>query len=483
MNQDWLSAFLKPKLQRKLTENLSRQLYRLLKELIRHGRLQAGSAIPASRQLAEELKLGRNTVLAAYEQLSAEGYLESRHGSGTYVCQAFAATRAPSALRAPRRPLSRRGASLHEASRLPHNKMGAFIPGQPDLALFPIEQWQKCLSRSQRTAPQEWMHYQREGGLPALRHALAEYLFLTRSVQCKPEQILITSGSQAGLALIAKLLADAGDAVWLEEPGYAGAQAAMLESGLISHPIAVDEEGMALPSRAPTPRLIYATPAHQYPTGAVMSLSRRVAWLNLARQHDCWIIEDDYDGEFCHSANPLAALQSLDQDNRVIYLGTFSKVMFPALKLGYLVLPPELVEPFRQCQARLHGETHYLQQAALADFIERGHFAHHIRAMREIYARRQQLLRHAVQSLLGDSLPLSGGGAGMHLLASLPKHFDEWELQLAAAQQGLWLRPLARHYQSAPDRNGLVLGYAGVPDERILPATQTLAQLLETRLK
>ncbi|MEJ8674971.1 PLP-dependent aminotransferase family protein [Chromobacterium amazonense] len=482
MNREWLCSYLKSRLQRGHGENLSRQLYRHLRELIRQTRLAPGSAVPASRQLAETLALGRNTVLAAYEQLIAEGYLESRHGSGTYVCQAFASTASPAAAALPQRELSRRGVQLQSYSRVPVSKFGAFIPGQPELARFPHQQWQKCLARSQRTAPLDWMHYQREGGLQALRHALAEYLFLTRSVRCSPEQILVTSGTQVGLALIAKLLADPGDIAWLEEPGYSGAQAAMLEAGLACRPVPVDQHGLAPLSSAASPKLIYTTPAHQYPTGVIMGLARRLELLQTARHHNSWIIEDDYDGEFSHTPNPLAALQSLDQDNRVIYLGTFSKVMFPALKLGYLVLPPELAEAFRHCQARLHGETGYLHQAALADFIERGHFAQHIRNMRELYAHRQHLLRTAMARYLGDALPISGGEAGMHLLANLPLGFDEWELQDAAARQGLWLRPLARHFLGKAYRNGLVLGYAAVPDERIAPASQALARLLESRL-
>ncbi|WP_231137322.1 MocR-like pyridoxine biosynthesis transcription factor PdxR [Chromobacterium paludis] len=480
MSDDWLCRYLLARMQRGQGETLSRQLYRLLRELIRQARLAPASPLPASRLLAESLGLGRNTVLSAYDQLIAEGYLESRHGSGTYVCRAFAAVEPMSANM--RRQLSRRGSQLQMRSRVPAAKLGAFIPGQPELQQFPHQQWQRCLARAQRKAPLEWMHYPRQGGLPALRQVLAEYLFLTRSVHCVPEQILITSSTQASLSLCAKLLTDAGDHAWLEEPGYAGAQAAMLEAGLQCHPVAVDTQGMRADRLAPAPRIIYVTPAHQYPTGVAMTLARRLELLKLASRHDSWIIEDDYDGEFCHTANPLAALQSLDREQRVIYLGTFSKVMFPALKLGYLVLPPELVDPFRACQSRLQGETSYLQQAALADFIERGHFARHIRAMREIYARRQDLLRHALTQLLGSSLPLSGGDAGMHLLAGLPLGFDEWALQAAAAEQGLWLRPLARHYLAQPDRNGLVLGYAAVPDERILPAAQQLAKLLEKQL-
>ncbi|OHX13758.1 PLP-dependent aminotransferase family protein [Chromobacterium sphagni] len=482
MNNDWICDYLRPRLKRNQPDNLSRQLYRQLQELIRTGRLPGNSSLPASRALGKALSLGRNTVLAAYDQLIAEGYLESRHGSGTYVCDAFLAK--PPAVSIPRpRQLSARGQHLVEYSRLPTGKLGAFVPGLPELEQFPYRQWQQCLTRQQRQSPLEWLHYQHGGGLPELRAILSQYLYLTRSVRCSPEQLVIASGAQSALGLLAQLLAEPGEIAWLEEPGYSGAQAAMRAGGLLCHPVGVDRHGLQIDPQAPAPRLIYVTPSHQYPTGAVMSLERRLQLLASARQHDSWIIEDDYDSEFCYSANPLAALQGLDQDNRVIYLGTFSKVMFPAMRLAYLVLPPELVDPFRRCQARLLGETSYLQQAAVADFIERGYFARHIRNMRALYLRRQQLLRHALKQYLGDALPIAGGQAGMHLLATLPNGFDEWELQQAAAQQGLWLRPLARHFLNPPTSSGLVLGYAGIADQTILPSVQQLARLLGARLK
>ncbi|SUX29892.1 HTH-type transcriptional regulatory protein gabR [Chromobacterium vaccinii] len=484
LSDDWLVDYLQPRLTRNGSEHLSRQLYRQLRELIRLHRLAGGSALPASRALAQTLRLGRNTVLSAYDQLAAEGYLESRHGSGTYVCDAFgdAAPQPAHADTLPRQ-LSLRGQALANASRLPARKLGAFVPGQPELELFPHKQWQQCLSRRQRSAPLAWLHYQHQGGLPELRAILSQYLHLTRSVRCQPEQVVIVPGAQSALTLLAQMLAEPGDTAWIEEPGYTGAQAAMLAAGLRCQAIRVDSQGLLPDPAAAPPRLIYTTPAHQYPTGAVMSLPRRLELLAQARRHDSWIVEDDYDGEFCYASAPLAALQSLDQDGRVIYVGTFSKVMFPGLKLAYLVLPAELVDPYRRCQARLQGEGSYLQQAAVADFIEQGHFARHIRHMRELYQRRQQLLRHAMEQRLGSALPLHGGDAGMHLLAELPDGFDEWELQAAAAERQLWLRPLARHFLDTPYRSGLVLGYAGIADHAMRPAVQQLADLLETRLK
>ncbi|AXE35766.1 PLP-dependent aminotransferase family protein [Chromobacterium phragmitis] len=484
MSHDWIADYLSARLLRAPGEPLSRQLYRQLRELISQRRLNGGTPLPASRALALTLRLGRNTVLAAYDQLTAEGYVESRHGSGTYVSDAFSRQASPSEpVSALPRGLSRRGQALAQASRLPAGKLGAFVPGLPELEQFPYRQWQHCLAKRQRHPPLEWLRYQQQGGLPELRWTLSQYLRLSRSVQCEPEQIVIASGAQQALSLLAQLLAEPGDVAWLEEPGYVGAQAAMQASGLRCVGIAVDQDGLRVDAEADPPRLIYVTPAHQYPTGAVMSLPRRLALLEHARRHDSWIIEDDYDGEFCYASAPLAALQSLDQERRVIYVGTFSKVMYPALKLAYLVLPPELVDPYRRCQARLQGEGHYAVQAAVADFIEQGHFARHIRQMRTLYRRRQQLLRHACAQTLGDSLPLRGGDAGMHLLATLPEGFDEWALQAAAAERQLWLRPLARHYLGQPSGNGLVLGYAGIADHAIAPAVRQLAGLLETRLK
>ena len=485
MPADWLSDYLRGQLQRQGAESLARQLYRLLRELIREGRLAGGLPLPASRALATELALGRNTILNAYEQLGAEGYLESRHGSGTYVATLFDA-RPPPPPRAGQHPgLSQRGQRVATDCTLPTGLNGAFAPGVPELKRFPHAQWLRCLQAHTQHPQPEHLHYRHDGGLPALKQVLSQYLYLARSVRCRPEQIIITQGAQQGLELLARLLSDPGDVAWVEDPGYNGAQAAWRAAEMTIAPIPVDAQGMAPEERhhAMPPRLIYITPSHQYPTGVVMSLARRLELLQLAKQHDSWIIEDDYDSEFRYTTHPIASLQGLADSQRVIYLGTFSKVMFPALGLGYLVLPENLVDAFRRVQARLYREGNYQVQAALADFIEQGHFARHIKHMRELYRLRQQLLCATLRHALGDALPLSAGEAGLHLVAQLPDGFDEWELSQAAARQQLWLRPLLKHFVGPADRCGLVLGYAGVEEHDIRSAALKLAALLEARWK
>ncbi len=326
--------------------------------------------------------------------------------------------------------------------------------------------------------PMDWLAYQAQGGVPALREALADYLQLSRSVRCHCEQILIVQGAQQGFELIVRLLSDSGDRVWLEEPGYPGAQACFAAAGLDMKPIPVDAEGMSVEAHydADPPRLIYVTPSHQYPSGATMSLARRLSLLEAAERHGAWIVEDDYDSEFRYGQRPIAALQGLVEDARVIYVGTFSKVMYPGLRLGYLVLPEPLVEPFRQANARLHREGQYAVQAALADFIVRGHFSRHIRRMRDCYRRRQALLREALAPAVARGLRLSEGQAGMHLVAWLNDFAHERDLVERAEDEGISLSPLSSYYLDAPGRPGLVLGYAGTVEAEIERAGQWLAR-------
>ncbi|BAK75279.1 transcriptional regulator, GntR family with aminotransferase domain [Pseudogulbenkiania sp. NH8B] len=486
MSSDWIVDALQQVLQREGSAALHRQLYHQLRDWIRQGRLSGGSTLPASRQLARELQLGRNTVLAAYDQLQAEGYLESRHGSGTYVSDVFTGRDSPSPAAEARLPgLSQRGEQLSRHSNLPQGVLGAFAPGVPALDAFPQQQWQRLLSRHNKQPCLDWLGYCHDGGLPALREVLCDYLRQSRSVLCRPEQIVITQGAQQALELCARLLADPGDTVWLEEPGYAGAQAAMTAAGLDIVPVPVDAEGLnpALAPPARAPRLIYVTPSHQYPSGVVMTLGRRLELLKLAEAHRSWIVEDDYDSEFRYHSQPLASLQGLANGGAVIYLGTFSKVMYPGLRLGYLVLPEALIDPFRASYARLYREGHYAIQAALADFIAEGHFARHIRRMRELYQIRQTLLRETLHQSLGEQLPLSPGEAGMHLVASLPGTVNEQQLSAVAAREGLWLRPLARHFWGPATRRGLVLGYAGVPEAELCRAARRMAELFEQEMQ
>lgn len=466
---------------------LVQRLYRPLREWIQQGRLPTGHRLPSTRLLARELGVGRNTLLAAFDQLTAEGFLETRPGAGTFVCdlpfeRLARQTTAPSCMAtrdASPLELSRRGNALLRFCATLGSRGGAFTPGLPALDRFPRETWQRLLKHHLHRAPSDWLGYRTDGGVAALREELADYLSLSRSVRCRPEQILIVQGAQQGFELIARMLADSGDQVWIEEPGYGGAQACFQASGLDLLPLPVDEEGLDPlhpDTQGTSPRLIYVTPSHQYPSGVTMSLARRLALLEAAERHDAWVIEDDYDSEFRYGQRPIAALQGLQESARVIYVGTFSKVLYPGLRLGYLVLPETLIVPFRQANARLHREGQYAIQAALADFMAKGHFSRHIKRMRDCYRRRQALLREALAPAVNAGLRLSDGQAGMHLVAWLDDLAIEHELVSRGARQGIALSPLSPFYLRSPGRPGLVLGYAGASENDIERAGGWLAQ-------
>ena len=476
----WIQEALNLQLAEPDARTLGQRLYDALRGGIQQGRLPPGSALPSSRQLATELGIGRNTVLSAVDRLVAEGFLVSRPGAGVFIADWQRGPQTP--LDVPSSTpvtLSRRGERLLDFTAPPSARHAAFAPGVPALDRFPRERWQRLLRRHQQRAPIDWFDYRNEGGVKALREALCDYLRLSRSVRCRPEQVLITQGAQQGFELIARLLADVGDDVWLEEPGYGGAQACFAAAGLSLQPVPVDDEGLnvaSLPPETPSPKLIYVTPSHQYPSGTTLSLARRTALLGLAQQHGAWIIEDDYDSEFRYTSAPIASLQGLMDNAPVIYVGTFSKVLYPGLRLGYLVLPPSLVTSFQRINARLHREGQYVTQAALADFIGEGHFARHVARMRQCYRARQATLRRALAPAVARGLELSSGHAGMHLVAYLASHDLERELIRRGEQAGLRLSPLSDHYLQAPGRPGLVLGYAGAPEAEIERAGRWLGE-------
>ncbi|OHV08977.1 PLP-dependent aminotransferase family protein [Kushneria phosphatilytica] len=463
---------------------LSGALYTTLRGWIQTGTLTPGAALPSSRRLAGELSIGRNTVLTALERLVAEGFVISRPGAGLFVARlALPAFESPGPMDTAEGALSARGSALLAHCAVLNTSHHAFAPGVPALDLFPREQWQRLLRRHQQRAPEQWLAYRMEGGVQALKEALCDYLRLSRSVRCTPQQILITQGAQQGFELIARLLADPGDSAWIEEPGYGGAQAAFRAAGLALVPVPVDDEGMdpaRVPSDAKPPALIYVTPSHQYPRGVTLSLARRLALLESAERHDAWLIEDDYDSEFRYATPPLASLQGLSERTRVIYVGTFSKVLYPGLRLGYLVLPPSLIEPFRRANARLNREGQYVTQAALADFIERGYFARHIARMRRVYQHRQTVLRQVLAPATAEGLSLSAGHAGMHLLASLESASLERTLVEAGNEAGTVLSPLSKYFVGNKPEPGLVLGYAGSNEERITRAGGWLVRAWQT---
>lgn len=485
-----LSDWLLERLERDGTEPVYRQLQALLLTAVLQGRLPAASRMPSSRLLATELGLARNTVVEVYEHLIAQGCLLARHGSGTFVADLSAdrmiSAHAPrggtpdAAGRAPR--LSRRGKVLVAEAGFSSRQWGAFMPGVPDVTEFPARVWTRLHNRHWRRTPPEQLSYAPGGGLPALRAALAEHLRSARSVQCEPEQVIVTTGTHQSVDLAARLLTDPGDRVWLEEPCYWGVRSTLKSLGLKLRPVPVDAEGLqwrAGRTPPPVPRLVLATPSHQYPLGMVMSLPRRQALLAYCRQHGSWVLEDDYDSEFRYGTRPIACLQGLDGGQRVLYVGSFSKTLFPGLRLGYMVVPPGLVDAFARGSAELYREGQLQQQAVLADFIREGHLGAHIRRLRGVYGRRRQALLEAVRRHFGAALEVLGDDAGLHLVLGLPDTADDVHIAGQALAAGIVVRPLSRYYnQPAQARRGLLLGYACVPDARIAPAFNTLAAVL-----
>ncbi|MED5296028.1 MAG: PLP-dependent aminotransferase family protein [Pseudomonadota bacterium] len=465
---------------------LSHRLYMALRNWIVQGDLPQGCALPSSRRLASTLGVGRNTVLAAVERLSAEGFVVSRPGAGLYVARldlhdawprdvdvaASLPSSEPTAI-----PYSNRGQQLLASCGAMDGQRRAFTPGMPAIDQFPRELWQRLLKRHQHRADDDVFGYATGGGHGPLREALCDYLRLSRSVRCHPHQILITQGAQQAFELVTRLLADPGDRAWVEDPGYAGAKACFASSGLELTPVPVDDEGLKTDAAdsAKPPRLIYATPSHQYPSGATMSMARRLALLECARRHGAYIIEDDYDSEFRYTTPPLASLQGLAGGDPVIYVGTFSKVLYPGLRLGYLVLPEPLFDDFRRANARLHREGQYVAQAALADFIKEGHFSRHVARMRRCYRERQACLRQALAPAVAAGLSLSSGQSGMHLVAHLDSVAQEQQLIRRAHEAGITLSALSDHYLCASPKAGLVLGYAGSTPVQLEQAGSWLA--------
>lgn len=474
MELDWLLA-------PPLPETIPRQrvLHHRLREAILSGRLAPGTPLPASRSLAASLKIARNTVLFAYEQLVAEGCLLADR-QGTRVALIAAQTMAPSSHGdTPAAPLhlsTRAAAALQpeparEAAALP------FAPGTPDYGAFPFRSWRACLERAWRDAGWRQLGYAAHGGDPALREALAGHLTTVRGLPVDAGQIVITSGTQAALDLCARLLGDHGDTVWAENPGYLAARVAFGLAGLRVHDVPVDGEGLA-PSEGDwhghPPRLIMITPSHQYPTGRVMSLPRRLALIECARQSGTWIIEDDYDSEFRRAGPAPPALFGLQPDAPVVYVGTFSKTLYPGLRLGYLVLPHAIAADFARATTQATRAGQGIEQRALADFIQRGYYTAHLRRMRARYAARQVALRGALKNAFGPSVELSGGEAGLHLVMWLPDGIRDSDVARCAAEMGLGVRALESYTRAPMTCNGLVLGYGNLEEGMLVEAVRRL---------
>lgn len=458
------------------------RLYACLRAAILSGQIEEGTRLAPTRSLAEELGIARNSVLYAYEQLAAEGFVVSQR-QGTVVAR-VGLQQAPA--QAPQTPpmLSRRVAGLERPSGEMSDLL-PFLPGTPALDEFPLAQWRRCMERAWRRIGPGQMGYGPAEGNVALRQAVAEYLRVSRGVRCDAAQVFITDGTQNSLDMCARALADAGDIAWIENPGYYGARAALQAADLKLVPISVDADGLApRPEdwRETPPKLIYITPSHQYPLGAVMSLERRLALIQHARAAGAWIIEDDYDSEFRHTGAPLSAVQGLTADAPVIYLGTFSKMLFPALRLGYMVVPPALAPVLRKTVGALMLRGRVPDQLALAEFIEAGHFTRHLRRMRRLYGERRDALQTAIERHLDGVVTVSGGAGGMHLSTRLDAPVSDTEVSCVARKHGMVLRPLSRFCLPGTfttQYNGLVLGYGNVPAEAMDGLAMRMRDVIE----
>ncbi|AMP07738.1 PLP-dependent aminotransferase family protein [Collimonas pratensis] len=468
---------------------LNRQIYQAIREAILSQLLPSAMQLPSSRDLARELGISRNTVTYAYEQLIAEGYLETRAGSGTFIADTTPDQIPETRLNTPpltdpsgESELSAHGAQLIQQAGVSDLQWGAFMPGVPDVTLFPNKIWSRLQNKHWRRSRADLLTYGDAGGYLPLREAIAEYLRMARSVNCNASQVIITTGIHQSLDIVVKLLGEHGDSAWVEDPCYWGTRSVLNSLGIKPVAIPVDAEGMRmrLANLRQPPRFICATPSHQYPLGMVMSLSRRRMLLEYAARRKVWIIEDDYDSEFRYGSRPLASLQGMDTDGRVLYMGTFSKTMFPSLRIGFMVVPESLANAFAIGVSELYRGSQVFMQAIMADFMTEGHFASHIRRMRLLYAERLQLLQAAIDRHFGDGVTLTGGEAGLHLALGLPAQCDDLAISRAARAAGIVARPLSRYYMnSEAARNGLLLGYACVPNEQIAPAFDKLAAIIK----
>lgn len=473
------------------SKTISTQICAAIRKMIFSGALSAGERLPSSRTLAMELNVSRTTINYVFERLAEEGLIDSRTGSGSFVCETLSThlskLPAPSTemLAQRRKHLRLSRCIAHSIDqfgvRIPHEKR-AFTTGTPAFDAFPLAQWSRLVARHYREKRDRVMGYGDPEGFAPLRRAIANHLRGNRGLSCEPEQVFIVSGAQQAFNLACSILLDPGDKVWFENPGAIGARNSFKAHGMDLVPVPIDEDGLIVEAglrQAPYFRLAFVTPSHQQPIGVTMSLARRIELLQAAERSDAWILEDDYDGEFRYRSSPLPTLQSLDTAERVIYVGTFSKSLFPALRLGYFVVPPILVDTFRKVSgAFLQGAPSNLQ-AVLADFMDEGHFATHIRRMCKIYAERHDTLIEASGARLGGLLDVMPTETGFHTVGRLAPGFAEGAVSRAASEQGISVSPVGRYCIEPIALQGLVLGFSTIRSPEIRAGVEALARVLE----
>jgi len=459
------------------TVPLFRQLYARTRAAIADGRLRPGDRLPSARSLAAQLGAARGTIDAAYATLAGEGWIIARGAAGTVVApQLGGSPRPPAAVAAPRQPA--RGA-LGEASMPPPFRMGL-----PALDAFPRKLWARLVAREARSLSTGALSHPDPAGDRGLREAIAAYLAISRGVSCTPGQVFVTGGYQGALSLVARTLLAPGAVVWFEDPGYHLARRALVAARARLVPVPVDDDGISIEAairRAPQASLAVVTPSHQSPLGVALSLPRRLALLAWAEAHSAWVIEDDYDGEFHYAGRPLPALKSLDRADVVLYAGSFSKVLFPGLRLGYLVVPERLIERFSAAHL-LGGELGRFEQAVVARFMTEGHFARHLKRMRGLYRARRAALTAALAAAFGDRLRLERQAGGMHLLARPAGDTPDTELVRLAEGHGLAPAPLSPHAIEADLGPGLLLSFTNIPEAQAQSAAEGLFAAIGHRL-
>jgi len=479
-------------LDRETDKPLHRQIYEGFRKAILERRLRPLQQIPSTRALASDLGISRIPILEAYSQLLAEGFLESRVGAGTFISAQLAPQLGAghSSNGAPRvgvesaRPVSRTSRALQIKLEPWVYGQGAFSIAQVAIDQFPTDTWVRLVARHSRTVSAESFHFSDPRGSPDLRKAIAEYLCTARAVNCDADQVIVVGGSQEALDIAARVLLDRDSSVWLEEPGYNLARHALALSGGNLVPVPVDREGLDVAmgmKLCPTARAAYVTPSHQFPLGVTMSAARRIQLLNWAQASGAWIIEDDYDSEYRYGGTPIASLQGLDANARVIYIGTFSKILFPSLRIGYLVVPRDLLDRFVAMRVAMSIYPPYLTQAVLTDFINQGHFSRHIRRTRLLYSERRARLTECLEREFGTDLSVLQGESGMNLVVMLPEDARDVELARRAAARGLWLWPLSPYYLGRPSK-GFLLGFGSVPVSEMPAAVHRMSQVLRGTL-
>jgi GntR family transcriptional regulator / MocR family aminotransferase len=469
---------------------LFRQVYLQLRSAILSRRLRPGTKLPSTRELAAQLAVSRSAVVSAYEQLLAEGYTSGRHGSGTYISPDLPP---PIDGNVQRR---KRPAAAITSAVTPAFSDFVDVTAQSDQRPFnlgrtlvdarSIALWRKLSARSFRSLGPDHFGYSDPRGTGELRKTICEYLQAARAVRCDPEQIVVTAGTQQALDIVIRVLPDLDKEVWIEDPCYPLTRQALLAAGATVRPIPVDRHGIEVGAgirAAPNARAVFVTPSHQFPTGVVLSMSRRLELLAWAREKRAWIVEDDYASEFRYGGRPLASLQGLDEGERVIYIGTLNKALFPGLRMGYAVVPRPLLRAFVTARYLMDRQPSTLSQAVVAAFMEDGHFAAHIRRMRLLYREQRDELVAALNNRLGADLTVDAPDQGMHLVAYTRKGLKDAAIERSGRQHGVIVRAMSRLYIDAPPRSALVLGFSGHKRQTIMPAVERLARAVEAASK